>query len=113
MQGIRATHVALAIAGAAIFTYLLTFIWPHTPIYQGDNAPVFLLDAVRMSEGQVIYRDFLQFTLPGTEVVYLVLFKAFGIRAWIPSALLLLFGVGLTWLSIVISKQLMTGASVF
>ena len=66
-----------------------------------------------MSEGQVIYRDFFQFTLPGTEVVYLLLFKTFGIRAWIPSVLLLLFGVGLTWLSIVISKQLMTGASVF
>ena len=66
-----------------------------------------------MSDGQVIYRDFFQFTLPGTEIVYLVLFKAFGVRAWIPSALLLLFGVALAWLSTVISKQLMTGASAF
>ena len=105
--------MALALAGAAVFIYLLTFIWPHTPIYQGDNAPLFLLDAVRMSEGQVIYRDFFELTFPGTQLVYLALFETLGIRAWIPGALLLLFGVGLTWLSIVISKQVMTGASVF
>ena len=63
-----------------------------------------------MSEGQVIYRDFFELTFPGTQLVYLALFKTLGIRAWIPGALLLLFGVGLTWLSIVISKQVMTGA---
>src|SRR5437016_3409738 len=113
MARIATKQVALVLAGAAILIYLLTFIWPHPPIYQGDNAPVYLLNAVRMLEGQVMYRDFFQFTLPGTEIVYLVLFKTFGIRAWIPAALLVLFGVGLTWLSIVISKGLMTGASVF
>src|SRR2546426_3703398 len=36
------------LAGSLVFLYLLTFILPHTPVLQGDTAPIFLLDAVRM-----------------------------------------------------------------
>ena len=93
--------------------YLDAFILPHTPIYQGDTAPIYLLEATKMLEGQVIYRDFFQFTLPGTQVVYLLLFKWFGVRAWIPSAMWVVLGIGLAWTCVVISKQLLSAASVY
>jgi len=93
--------------------YLNAFILPHTPIYQGDTSPIYLLEATKILEGQVIYRDFFQFTLPGTQVFYLLLFKLFGIRAWIPSALWVVLGIGLAWTCVVISKQVLSGASVY
>ncbi len=97
--------------GGLVFLYLHLFTLPCTPIYRVGDGLMYLQNAARMFEGQMIYRDFFQFTPPGTELVYFVLFKLFGPRAWIHSASLLLLGVSFIWLSIVISKQLMSGAS--
>jgi hypothetical protein len=66
-----------------------------------------------MLQRQVIYRDFFEFAPPGTESVYTTLFHWFGVRAWIPQAMLVLLGVGLTWLSVQISKSLLKGSAVF
>jgi hypothetical protein len=66
-----------------------------------------------MLEGQVIYRDFFQFTLPGTELVYFALFKLLGPRAWVPNVMLLVLGLSLTWLSIVISRKVIRGRAVY
>jgi len=72
-----------------------------------------MFNAKRMLEGQVIYRDFHQFTLPGTEVFYLGLFRFFGARNWIPNAMLIILGLGLAWLTTLISKNVMCGWAVF
>jgi hypothetical protein len=99
--------------GATGCLYLDAFILPHTPIYQGDTTPIWLLDATKMLEGQVMYRDFFEFTLPGTQVFFLLLFKWFGVRAWIPSATWVVLGISLAWMCVVISKQLLSGALVY
>ena len=102
------------VVGAFVFLYLQLFILPHTPLFlSGNDQSIYLLDATRMLEGQVLYRDFFNFTPPGTESVYFVLFKLFGARAWIPGGVVILLGVSLTWLCIVISNQLMSGAAAF
>jgi hypothetical protein len=93
--------------------YLNAFIFPHTPIYQGGTAAIWILDATKMLQGQVIYRDFFEFSLPGTQVLYLLLFKWLGVRAWIPSAVWVALGGGLAWTCVVISKYFLTGASVY
>jgi hypothetical protein len=95
--------------GALSCLYLDSFILPSTPIYQGDTAPIYMLEARKMLEGQMIYRDFFQFTLPGTQVFYFLLFKLFGVRAWIPSAVWVLLGTSLAWLSFRISRHVLKG----
>ncbi len=95
--------------GALAFLYLNLFLLPCTPIWRGGDQTIQLLNAMRMLEGQVIYRDFFQFTLPGTELVYFALFKVFGLRPWIPNAMLVVLGLGLTWLSLRISKKVIRG----
>jgi hypothetical protein len=101
------------LVGSFIFLYLQTFVLPHTPIYQGDTAPIFLLDGMRMLEGQVIYRDFFELTYPGAPLVYAVLFKILGIRSWIPNEVLIVLGLGLSWLGVSVSRRVMSGASAF
>lgn len=97
----------------AVFLYLQLFILPATPIQHAGDQAVFLVGATRMLEGQVIYRDFFRFVLPGTECIYFLLFKLFGVRAWIPEGVLIFLGLGLVWVSVVISRRLVSGASVF
>ena len=64
-----------------------------------------------MLNGQVVYRDFFQFTPPGTSLVYFALFKeCLGTRAWIPSLAILLLGVGLTWLTVSIANKIVSAA---
>jgi hypothetical protein len=74
---------------------------------------VYLLNAARMMHGEMIYRDFFQFTPPGTEAVYAMLFRVFGVRAWIPQATLVVLGTGLAGLTASISGRIMQGPSIF
>jgi hypothetical protein len=92
-----------------IFLYLQVFVLPATPrVASGDQA-IYLHHAMRMLDGQIIYRDYDHFTLPGTDVLYAALFRLFGVRAWLPQAMLILLGVVGVWLSIRISKALLPG----
>src|ERR1700730_12919052 len=96
----------LAILACCIFVYLSVVVLLHSPHVATGDLAVCLHNAVRMLHGQLIFRDYDHFTLPGTDVLYMALFKLFGIRAWIPQAMLVLIGVLLACLSFVISRQL-------
>jgi hypothetical protein len=105
--------VLLALLVCSIFLYLQLFALPATPRVAIGDQSIYLHNAARMYEGQLIYRDYDYFTFPGTDVLYLVLFKLFGVRAWIPQVLLLLAGVVSAWLSIKITTKVISGPAVF
>jgi len=105
--------VLFAVLVCGVFLYLEVFVFPATPrLAVGDQA-VYLHDATRLLEGQIIYRDYDHFTLPGTDVLYAALFKLFGVKAWIPQAMLILVGVLNAWLCIVISGKVLGRRTVF
>jgi hypothetical protein len=106
-------QAACLVLGSLCFLYLQTFLLPCVPIYQGDNAPFFLLDAARMWRGEVIYRDFLELAFPGLPALDFLLFRVFGMRAWIPSATLVFVGLALTQLSAHIARRVVSGPSIF
>ena len=96
-----------------IFLYLEVFVLPATPRLAIGDQSIYLHNATRMLEGQIIYRDYDHFTLPGTDVLYAALFKLFGVRAWIPQAMLVLIGVVTAWLCSVISGKVLAGGTLF
>ncbi|HZT69111.1 MAG TPA: hypothetical protein VFC10_05105 [Terriglobia bacterium] len=100
--------IGVLVAGF-IFLYLNLFYLPNTPIYLLVDQVTQLFDARRMLAGEVIYRDFFQVTPPGTQLVYLLLYKFFGVRAWIPNAMLIVLGLAVMWLMIVISRKVLPG----
>src|ERR1700721_974493 len=103
----------LTLLACGIFLYLQVFVLPATPrVASGDQA-IYLHHAARMLEGEMIYRDYDHFTLPGTDVLYMTLFKLFGVRAWIPKAMLILVGISLMWLVIFISRKVIGGTSAY
>jgi hypothetical protein len=99
--------------GGFAFLYLSLFVLPCAPIFLDGDQAVYLLNAMRMLEGQLIYRDFFQFTTPGTELVYVGLFRLLGPRAWIPHVEIILLGFSLIWVSVEISKKVMTGPVIY
>src|ERR1700689_183712 len=103
----------LVVGLSCIFVYLQVFILPGTPRLASGDQAIYLQDATRMVDGEMIYRDYDHFTFPGTDFLYATLFKWFGVRAWIPQAMLVVLGGSMTWLIIFISKKLMAGATVY
>ena len=98
---------------SAIFIYLQTFVLPATPRLATGDQGIYLHDATRMLNGEMIYRDYDHFTLPGTDVLYVALFQGFGVRAWIPQLILVILGLALVWLVLSISKKLMHGRAAY
>ena len=105
--------IPLVLVASGFFLYLQLFVVPATPRAAIGDQSIYLHSAARMYEGQVIYRDYDQFTLPATDVLYLALFEMFGIQSWIPQVMLLVVGVLSVWLSVVISRKIMRGPAVF
>jgi hypothetical protein len=103
--------IVLLVSGS--FLYLTIFVLPDVPHVAVGDQSIYLHNAARMYEGQLIYRDYDYFTFPGTDVLYTILFKSFGVRAWIPQMMLLLVGVISTWLSFKIATRVMSGPAVF
>ena len=99
----------LVVSLSCIFIYLQVFALPCAPRLASGDQAIYLHNATRMLDGEMIYRDYDHFTLPGTDVVYATLFKCFGVRAWIPQAMLVVLGACMVWLIIFISSKLMSG----
>jgi hypothetical protein len=105
---------ASILIGGYVYLYLNLFYLPATPIhFLTPDAINFLFNARRMQHGQVIYRDFFELTLPGTEVFYLFLFKIFGNGAWIPNVTLIVLGLSITYLMISISRKVISGKAAY
>ncbi len=103
----------LVVSLSCIFIYLQVFALPCTPRLASGDQAIYLHNATRILDGEMIYRDYDHFTFPGTDVVYAALFKCFGVRAWIPQAMLVFLGASTVWLIILISRTLMDGMTVY
>ncbi len=107
------TPTLLFLIAAFVFLYTFLFVPPFIPISYNGDGMFFLPAGQRMYEGEMIYRDFFEFVTPGTALVYLLLFKLFGLRPWIPNLLSLLLGLALAGLGVVIAKKMMRASLTF
>src|SRR5690242_4362634 len=105
--------VVCLLLGTVAAIYFQLFIFPSVPLLAQGDQSIYLLNGRRLLQGQVMYRDFFYFTFPGTDSTYGLLFKAFGVRAWIPIAMLVLLGAGIVWLALFVSRSLMSGITTF
>jgi hypothetical protein len=89
------------------FVFLYPFLFaPHfVPINRDVCNSVYVSDAYRMYQGEVMYRDFFQFSPPATALVYFFLFKFFGLQPWIINLENVLLGLSLAWLGVIIAKK--------
>jgi hypothetical protein len=96
--------------GAALYLWLNLFAGPATPFLLGGDQVFFWLDAQRLLHGERVYRDFFQFTPPGTDWVYWSAFRAFGPRIWVTNLLVMALGLAFCPLCWRICRSIMAPA---
>jgi hypothetical protein len=101
---------AAVLLGSSIYLYTNLFAGLRTPFLLGGDQALFWANAQRLLHGELIYRDFLEFTPPGTDLLYLGAFSLLGSRIWIPNLVVLLLGVILCWLCFYIARSIMKPA---
>jgi hypothetical protein len=101
---------AAVLAGSCLYLCANLFALSGTPFLLGGDQALFWTNAQRLLHGELIYRDFLEFTPPGTDLIYLGLFRVLGSRIWVPNLVVLLLGVALCWLCFRIARSIMRPA---
>jgi len=102
-------HDLAFLLGVVAFLYLQLFTFPATPIFLEKDHLIYTHNAMRMLEGEVIFRDFFQFIFPGSEVVYLLFFSVFGVNFWVLNAVILILNLATAWLMLKIGREVLPG----
>jgi len=97
------------IFATCVFVYLLGFKFPFTPFLNESDHHMFLYEGMRLFDGDVMYRDFFQFTFPGSQAFYWLMFSIFGLKYWILPATILLIAAFSAWICLKVSAQVITG----
>lgn len=88
-----------------LFVYSFLFKFPLRPFLRDADQSIFIYEAERMLNGDVMYRDFFQFTFPGTQAFFAGLFSVFGVRYWIVAAVTLAIALVTAWLMTKIAER--------
>jgi hypothetical protein len=107
VQNRKIGALLVPLCAAVAYLYANLFVWPNIPILLGGDQIYFWTDAQRMMFGELPYRDFFQFTPPGTDLIYFALFKWFGPRLWVTNMMVLALGVALCRVCFSIARQIM------
>lgn len=99
-------HLPVLLLGGAAFLCANLYSWRLQPFLLSGDQVFLWTDAWRMLSGERPYQDFLQFTPPGADLVYLGLFQMFGPRIWVTNALVLALGVLLAALCYALARQI-------
>jgi hypothetical protein len=91
----------------SLYLYLNLFTLSNTPYLLTGDQLFFWSDAMRMLQGERVYRDFFQFTAPGADLYFLGLFHLFGVHIWVTDLAIILLGVALCWTCFDLASQIM------
>ncbi len=97
-------------AGVPAYLGLRTFLFPGVPVLLGGDQAFFWMYAERMLRGEHVYRDFFQFTPPGTDLVFLAAFALLGPRIWVTNAIVVALGVALGSVCFRVARHVMDDA---
>jgi hypothetical protein len=106
-------RIVLFLMVALLFLYLRSFFFPGTPLAAQYDAVFFFEHAKRILLGQVPFRDFFEFVMPGTDLLYAGIFRVFGVHAWLAADIVILLGLALTAVVLRISQKIFHGNTAF
>jgi hypothetical protein len=78
---------------SAVFLYLRTFLLPAVPLLTVGDESHYFLHALRMMHGQLPYKDYFTFVPPGTDLLYVGIFRLLGVHQWVVQGLLVFLGL--------------------
>jgi hypothetical protein len=70
---------------------------------------LFATNGTRILSGQMPYRDYFQFLTPGTDLIYSLLFRWFGVELWIPNLTMACLATVAVWLMMLAARRVLRG----
>jgi hypothetical protein len=110
---IRGRSFLLFIAAAIAFLYLRTFTLGGTPLIVSQDEPLYLEHGIRILHGQVPFRDYFTYVMPGADLLYAGVFALLGVHAWLAQAFMIFLGTTIAGLLVWISSHILKGPLVF
>lgn len=96
-----------------IFLYLRTFMLPGTPLVAGGDEVLYFTHGLRIMHGQVPFRDYFTYVMPGVDLFYAGAFRLFGVHAWLAKAFEVLLGGAIAGVLVWISRSVLNGPAIF
>ena len=90
-----------------LYLYLNLFSFSNVPYLTGGDQTWFWSYGLRMLQGDIVYRDFFQFTPPGTDLFYFGLFRVLGPNIWVADFAVIMVGTAMCWVCFTIATQIM------
>ena len=97
---------AAFLAFILLFLYLQLFILPATPIYVENDQVLPISNAMRLLDGEVMYRDFFHFAPPGADLYYAAVFSIFGAKVWVVNVTIFLLAACQLLILFIFSKRI-------
>jgi hypothetical protein len=89
--------------------YLREFTLPMVPIMSFGDYGSFATNGTRILAGEMPYRDYFTFLTPGTDLIYSLLFRWFGVELWIPNLTMACLATIAVWLMMLAACRVLRG----
>jgi hypothetical protein len=111
-DNIKQHSFLIVVVGAIGFLYLRTFI-RRTPLLMSGDGPIYFEHGLRILNGQLPFRDYFTYVMPGADLLYAAIFGLFGVHAWLAQAMVIALGASIAATLVWVSSQVLTGSSIF
>jgi hypothetical protein len=105
----RKRHFFLFAAAALAFLYLRTFTLGGTPLIVTLDETLYFEHGIRILHGQVPFRDYFTYVMPGSDLLYAGVFGILGVHAWLAQAFVIFLGATIAGLLVWISSRILKG----
>jgi hypothetical protein len=101
--------VTLSVLLTFLTCYFRDFVLINVPIMSWSDQMLFATNGTRILAGQLPYRDYFQFLTPGTDLIYSLLFRWFGVELWIPNLTMVCLATVAVWLMMLAARRVLRG----
>jgi hypothetical protein len=113
VDNIRKRSFFLFTLAALTFLYLRTFTFGGIPFIASGDETLYFEHGIRILHGQVPFRDYFTYVMPGSDLLYAGLFGLLGVHAWLAQAFVIFLGVTIAGLLVWISSRVLQGTLTF
>ena len=103
--------VTISVLLTFLTCYLREFVLLDVPTMSWGDYGLFADHGARMLIGQMPYRDYFTFLTPGTDLIYSLLFRLFGVELWIPNLTMACLAAVVVWLMMLAARRVLPGIS--
>jgi hypothetical protein len=110
---VRKRSLFLFAAATLTFLYLRTFTLGAIPLIVSLDETLYFEHGIRILHGQVPFRDYFTYVMPGADLLYAGVFGLLGVHAWLAQAFVIFLGASIAGLLVWISSHVLKGPLLF